>query len=150
MKERNSKAIFKDGHEEKIVYFERSPLGMVFVTKSGMYIHRRERVTFIQPDIVPIDVFYRVNFASPSMLSMSDTLGHDLPAEFTYAPIKTVQLDLRVEYDYALFKKNDDKEVPYTTGTILVKPNASDLEIRLAILKDQLGFDDDIRWRKRE
>lgn len=144
MLERDNKVVFEDGHEEKIVYFENSPMGMIFVTRTGEYLYRKELTRYAHVTC-PIESFYRINFAAPKVFSISDDLGSSIPVEFIRVPIKAIYLDERIEYEYALFKNEDDKE-PYTTGTILIEPNASDIEIRLAIVKDQLGFDPSVRW----
>ena len=115
MEERKSFATFTDGHTEEILYFEKyDHATTLFVTKSGVYICRPNGITGVTE-------FYRIH---------SSGIGPALVAS-EEDTIRSIRVDERVKVHFIL----GDEE-----GDVLVPPNATDDQIKLAILDTILDF----------
>ena len=121
--ERNNYATFKDGHKEKIVYWEENGDAVLFATESGVYMYR--------PIPAPADIMPLMNSTNFLRISMSGRLGL-LDWEEEYS-IGTITLDKRVKCTYESHVKNTGFG---KIGTVLVDPDASKAEIEAVILKD--------------
>lgn len=116
MEERKSFATFKDGHTEKIFYFEKCHNKVLFATESGVYIHRISPNPSGVYGIFSLTDFFKVNVTSDFHIALNFT------EEFN---IESITLDERLKVHFTI-----DGE----KGEVLVNPHASENEIKLAIL----------------
>lgn len=124
MKKPRSYAVFKDGHEEDLLYLEKGESGVyIFATKSGIYRY--------WPDEDMIDGTCFKHFCSHF-----DRVGPK--SSDPTDEIKYVAVDERVPYEYKI-----DGGGVYIRGKILVPPKYSDEKIRKLIMEDL-----DIQYRK--
>ena len=117
MKKPRSYAVFKDEHEEDLLYLEKGESGVyIFATKSGIYRYWPEK------DCLSETCFkhYCSNF---------DRIG---PKSFYPTDeIKYVAVDERVLYEYQI-----ESDGVYIRGKILVPPDYNDEKIRKLIMED--------------
>lgn len=119
MEERKSFATFKDGHKEKIVYWEENGDAVLFATESGVYMYR--------PITIPSGVMGLVKSTDFCRVYMGGKLALlDFKEEYS---IGTITLDKRVKVRFMI----DGEE-----GEILVAADATDEEIKGAILDEVL------------
>lgn len=131
MMERNSYATFKDGHTEKVSYFEKVLDGYVFATESGFYFAKREPIPVGVSGLIPKEQFYRLcpkrgAFDSVELVEFLSYIVNN---------IESVVLDAREEYTYSYVDEDGER----IEDSILVKPNATNAEIQEAILTDICG-----------
>lgn len=121
MEERKSFATFKDGHTEEIFYFEKlDPKVILFGTKSGIYIYRKTEGVPGVLGLTSLTEFFRMELENTfDNVSIRGELN-----------IESITLDERVEYKYLLSVDN-----MAVGGTVLVAPDASEDEIKLAIFR---------------
>ena len=117
MKKPRSYAVFEDGHEEDLLYFETSKSGHhIFATKSGIYRYYPEEYSVHNTSFVTrLSCFGRLG---PALTNRTDE-------------IKYVAIDERIPYEYRI-----EGLEGYTCGEILVPPDATDQEIRKLIMND--------------
>lgn len=123
MEERKSFATFKDGHKEKIAYWEENGDAVLFATESGVYMYR--------PIPVPAGVMGLIKSTDFCRVYMGGKLALlDFKEEYN---IGTITLDKRVECTYKTHVKGTGFG---KQGTVLVAPDATQDEIEAAILKE--------------
>lgn len=124
---KNNLAIFKDGHKEAILFYKDCPRGcIIFSTESGIYLYK--------PPTNPNNICYQPQYFYTIHLNF-DHFGSifELPMiQFVDDPyIKEIQIDRRVLRTI---------DIPgYKPVNILVKPDATNGEIALAIV-EELGI----------
>lgn len=121
---------FKDGHTEEIFYYQEFDQlrGVLFATESGIYKYHES----IIPNGV-IGLRRSCDFFKVSAINNDGILCFDEAPD-----IESSRIDKRIPYEYRL--SNDDGEC---CGTIYALPDATESDIREAILKDLL-----IEYRK--
>lgn len=132
MEERKSFATFKDGHKEKIVYWEQNGDAVLFATESGVYMYGPIPVPARMMGLIKSTDFCRVYMDGKLALL-------DFKEEYS---IDTITLDKRIEYKYQVTIKG-------TTygGTVLLEPDATNDDIRLAIFDNMV---DRANWNYEE
>lgn len=131
-----SYAEFMDGHKEEVFYYSMAADGghILFTTRSGIYFFedRYEEIcmygrfsdrTRFHP-FLRQRYFYRISYDAGGGL-LRDSIDY----------IKTVMIDTRVKHDYCMTLK-DGRNV---TGSVWVERDASDKQIREAVLNDALA-----------
>lgn len=121
--ERNDYVTFKDGHTEKIVYWEENRDVILFATESGVYMYRPITVPDEMMGLVKSTDFFRV--------SIDGRLG--LLYRKKEFSIGTITLDKRVKCTYKTHVKGTGFG---KQGMVLVAPDATQDEIEAAILKE--------------
>lgn len=117
MKKPRSYAVFEDGHEEDLLYYETSKSGNhIFATKSGVYRYWPE-----EHDLG--DMCFTIR--SPYFDRLGPTLT-DRTSE-----IKYVVIDERIPYKYEVCGSG-----AFICGSVLVPPKATDQEIHKLIVED--------------
>lgn len=120
----SSFATFKDGHTEEIFYFKKHADDTVlFATRSGTYIHSVFHDTPCVLGVRPSTLFFKVDLARTN--SIPDT---DIEEDYT---IESITLDERVRVRFTI----DGKE-----GAVLVAPDATDEQIKAAIVDEILDY----------
>lgn len=134
MKKPRSFVTFQDGHEEEIIYYETyGATGVLFVTKSGVYLERSYRI-FKEAYYTPVN---RTEFLRLSPIPNGIVETHCKPEfnYFTMPDIKSVTIDERIPYKFYV-KGNG----AYIFGDVLVPPDASEETIR-KLIADQLNIE---------
>lgn len=124
MKRPRNYAVYEDGHEEDLLYFEANKSGgSIFATESGIYR--------IWPDENRVT---GVKFGKyPSHFDRLGPVSSDRTDE-----IKYVTIDERIPYEYRICGDG-----ACVCGSVLVPPDATDQDIRKLIMEDL-----DIQYRK--
>lgn len=124
-----SYAEFTDGHKEEITFYERADAGgsILFATCSGVYLFITGIETLILDSLSPDlkfrhNQFYRVGYEpminEPIMTAVEN--------------IRLIAIDTRIKHDYSVTLKDGRT----ATGSIWVERDASDKQIREAVLND--------------
>lgn len=131
-----SYAEFTDGHKEEVFYYSMAADGghILFTTRSGIYLFedRYEEICMyggfnehrrLHP-FLRHRHFYRISYDAGGGL-LRDSIDY----------IKTVMIDTRVKHDYCITLKDGRN----ATGSVWVERDASDKQIREAVLNDAVA-----------
>lgn len=121
---------FIDGHREVLTFYEATAAdgSILFSTCSGIYLFRPgiETIDMYCPEfrykIVERSQFYRISHAP----------GYSQPSMIAIEGIKFIAIDTRIKHEYCITLKDGRK----VTGSVWVERNATDKQIREAILND--------------
>lgn len=125
--ERNSYVVFKDGHTEDIFYWQKSgDDAVLFATASGVYIHKKSGFApGVEFGLYRSTNFFRVHLGGSP----------------------TFAIEAEDEYGISHFYIDDRIKVHYLAngsgGVVLVDKDATDEQIKLAILDDldEFGYE---------
>lgn len=128
--DRKGHVVFKDGHTEDIFFWQkRDNDAILFTTASGIYIHKKSGFApGVEFGLYRSTDFFRVH------LGGSPTFA--IEAEDEYG-ISHFYIDDRIKIDYWIAGCN---------GVILVDKDATDEQIKLAILDDLHEFEYEKEW----
>lgn len=116
---------FKDGHKEEIFYFKKyNNGGLLFATTSGMYGFRRHHSISSVCGFGPQNQFIKLGMEGPTPIVTAEEIFD----------IDSVTIDTRIKVAYALTDREDGDLL--NEGYVLVSPNATDDQIKLAIIDD--------------